>query len=149
MPKSAERDFVFMVLIVLHGPWSCTHYMLFWANIWKSDLLPYLFHNENGAWHHPWLWLIALLATGISLLMLIIYKDSFWNKTVVPYIFIYRIPEVIALHCILVTTWLKVGLFILGVGLWQIKTSLQRQALKWLSVIRKDYFLTIKVLLCV
>lgn len=70
MPQSAGRDFVFMVLIVLHCPWSCTHYMLVWPNIWKSDLLPYLFHNENGAWHHPWSWLIALLATGISLLML-------------------------------------------------------------------------------
>lgn len=53
------------------------------------------------------------------------------------------------MHCILVRTWQKVGLFILSVGLWQIQTSLQRQALKWRSVIRKDYFLTIKVLLCV
>lgn len=51
------------------------------------------------------------------------------------------------MHCILVRTWQKV--FILSVGLWQIQTSLQRQALKWRSVIRKDYFLTIKVLLCV
>lgn len=76
MPKRAERDFVFMVLIVLHGPWSCTHYMLVWPNIWKSDLLPYLFHNENSAWHHPWSWLIALLATRISLLML---SSSFIN----------------------------------------------------------------------
>lgn len=118
MFKSVECDFVFMVLIVLYGFWSCIYYMLVWLNIWKLDLLLYLFYNENGVWYYLWLWLIVLLVIGIFLFMLIIYKDSFWNKIVVFYIFIYRILEVIVLYCIFVMIWFKVGLFILGVGFW-------------------------------
>lgn len=70
MFKSVECDFVFMVLIVLYGFWSCIYYMLVWLNIWKLDLLLYLFYNENGVWYYLWLWLIVLLVIGIFLFML-------------------------------------------------------------------------------